>query len=156
VIDRDVLRVRLLDILSLFAPRRGWEVDHRVRYWLDRLMEAERPDDGSAKSAPVLEVERLRRRVAELELAFDLERHVVAELEAEDRELERALRERLQRDAHVVAVEAERDALQRQVDAVREVIEEASASVGRPDQWLVAGRVAKVLDTPSTTVVDSE
>jgi hypothetical protein len=71
-VDREALRVRLLDILSAFAPRRVWEADHRVRYWLDRLMEADRPDDGSEKAAAVLEVERLRRRVAELETAFDL------------------------------------------------------------------------------------
>jgi hypothetical protein len=143
-IDRDVLRIRLLDVLAVFGPRHVWEADHRVRYWVDRLMEADRPDDGSEKAAAVLEVERLRRRVAELEVAFDLERHVVADLEAEDRELETELRKRLQRDAHVVAVEAERDALRARIVAVMEV------TVDPAVRW------AATHDTPSTSVVDSE
>jgi hypothetical protein len=144
VIDREVLRVRLLDVLSTFGPRRVFDEDRRVGYWMDRLMEADRPDDGSEKAVAVLEVERLRRRVAELEVAFDLERHVVADLEAEDRELEGELRRRLQRDAHVVAVEAERDALRARLVAVMAVTSDPAV------RW------AATHDTPSTTVVDSE
>lgn len=153
MIDEEVLRVRLVDILATFAPRRTWEASPRVRYWMDRLMEAERPDDGSEKPAVVLEVEGLRRRVAELEVAFDLERHVVAELEDEDRRLEEALLERLQRDAHVVAVTAERDALRARVGAVSALPVEVDPS-GRA--WLNADDVRAILDTPSTPVVDSE
>ena len=65
------------------------------------------------------EVVRLKRRVAELELAFDMEKGVERELEAEAIDLEDRLRARLQRDAHVVAVERERDELRHRLDVVR-------------------------------------
>jgi hypothetical protein len=97
VIDRERLRVRLLDVLAVFVPRDVAEEDHRLEGWLDRLMEAD---------LEPAEVERLNARVAELKVAFDLEKDAYRDLEQELGEARDALRFRLQRDAHIVSVEA--------------------------------------------------
>lgn len=138
MIDRERLRIRLLDILGLMAPRDGWENDHRIERWLDSLMEAD---------LEPREVERLERRVVELKLAFDLEKGVERELEADAMHLEDALRARMARDVHVIAIEAERDDLRRKIEAVR------ALAGGR--RYIGIPALLYALDTPSTPVVDS-
>lgn len=201
MIDREALRVRLLDVLATFAPRHAWDHDRRVDYWTDRLMEADRPGEvgevltrGELESLlsvtrysrgkrwaterladavlllvkPDPEVEALRRRVAELEVALGLMDDAERDAEDELHEVERALHDRLQRDAHVVAVEAERDDLRRKVERVLALVEDSEREVAqygpprvRDYEDLVDMVPADVLrevvgDTPSTSVVDSE
>lgn len=56
-IDRDHLRMRLLDILGALNLREIWEVDHRLDRWLDWLMEADRPSEaGGALDRRALEL----------------------------------------------------------------------------------------------------
>lgn len=139
-VDREALRVRLIDILATFGPRRSWDGpggQRRVDYWLDRLMEADRPDDGSPPSTWQEETERLRRRVAELEVAYDLRLEDLEDLEAE------------------------RDGLWRRLAVLRALhgpaVSGGALVCGRDGEaWPCRTAVILDDDTPSLPVVDSE